>query len=56
MADAVSAAAGDVVNNRYTLTGRVADWGIGEAWRADDARFADRPVVVKLLQIGRAHV
>jgi serine/threonine-protein kinase len=54
MADAVSAAAGDVVNNRYTLTGRVADWGIGEAWRADDARFADRPVVVKLLPPGDA--
>jgi Protein tyrosine and serine/threonine kinase len=54
MADAVSAAAGDVVNNRYTLTERVADWGIGEVWRADDARFADRPVVVKLLPPGDA--
>ncbi len=54
MADAVSAAAGDVVNNRYTLTERVTDWGVGEAWRADDARFADRPVVVKLLPAGDA--
>lgn len=41
--------AGDVVNGRYTLVERVDDWGVGETWRADDARFADRPVVVKLL-------
>lgn len=46
--------AGDVVNNRYTLTERVDDWGVGESWRADDARFADRPVVIKLFESGDA--
>ncbi|MEZ4389545.1 MAG: protein kinase [Polyangiales bacterium] len=50
MAEAVNA--GDVVNGRYTLIERVDDWGVGETWRADDARFADRPVVVKLLLSG----
>lgn len=44
--------ANDLIENRYTLKERVEDWGVGEAWTASDARFADRVVVVKFLPAG----
>lgn len=44
--------ANEVIEGRYTLKERVEDWGVGEAWTASDARFADRVVVVKFLPAG----
>ncbi len=43
---------GDVVAERYTVRERLDDWGVGDVFLAEDGRFADRAVVVKLLPPG----
>ena len=44
----MSPATGTVLNERYTLTGRIAAGGMGEVWEATDT-VLDRTVAVKLL-------